>query len=204
MSFIRNPFKLKIITAPTVEPVTAAQVKTYVHIDHDTEDAIINNWIKTAREKLEKHLRRSIARQTIEISYDKFPSMPILVPRPPLLSVRSIKYYDTDDTETAIDLTGFYFDYNSEPGRIEFNHLETWPTSTVLRAIDAVKIRCVAGYDTGYTTGTTTEAPDSDDIPAAIKESIYLYCTHRNENRSGEVDLPDAFFDNVSDIRMHS
>jgi len=204
MSFIRNPFKIKIITAPTVEPVTAAQVKTYVHIDYNVEDDIIHNWIKAAREKLENHLRRSIARQTIEISYDKFPSMPIFVPRPPLLSVRSIKYFDTDDTETSMDLNDFYIDYNSEPGRIAFDLKKTWPTSTVLRSIDAVKIRCVAGYDTGYTGGTTTESPDADDIPANIKESIYLYCTHRNENRAGEVDLPEAFYNNVSDMRMYS
>jgi len=197
-------YHLDVITEPTVEPVTAEQVKTYVHIDHSTEDAIIENWIKTARKLAENFQRRAYARQTLELSFDFFPAMPIPIPRPPLVSVRSFKYFDYKNTETSFDLSDMFdIDYNHEPGRIAFAYQKSWP-SVSLRTLDCVKIKCVAGFDRVYKAGTTTESPNSDYIPAAVKDAIYLYCGYRNENRSGETpEIPKQFYDLLMDDRFY-
>jgi hypothetical protein len=194
---------LRTITAPTVEPVTAAEVKLHTRISYDTEDALVEYWISAARRLAEDFQRRAYIAQTLEISFDSFPSMPILLPRPPALWVQSIKYYDYLNAETTLYETfdspipttteggtepstnaDFLVDVDNEPGRICFAYGCSWPSVT-LRDMNAVKIRFMAGYGAEVT-----------DIPENVKNAIMLYCAHMNENRASEEDAtPKQFYD---------
>lgn len=182
---------IKIITAPTVEPVTVAEVKLHAHIDHDVEDTVLTTWIKTARGLAEDYQRRSFITQTIELTYDDYPDVPLLLPRAPVQSVTSIKIYDTDNVETSLTLNNFIIDLDSQPARIDLGYLKSWPT-TMLRPIAGVKIRYVAGYG---------DAAMS--VPANVKDAIMLYCTYRNENRAGEIEAPKQFYDLLRHDRIH-
>lgn len=199
----QDKFHLKLISAPTVEPVTTAQVKTYAHIDHSTEDSLIAQWIKSGRILAENYQRRAYMRQTWRVIFDYLPAMPIYIPRPPLVEVKSVKIYDTADTETDLTLsTYFHIDTNSEPGRIGFKYGKTWPSSTV-RDLEGLIIEYVAGYNIAGST-TTTEAPDSTDVPENVADAIYLYCTYRNENRTAEEgSVPEQFFDLLHPDRIY-
>ena len=196
-------FSLRLVSGPTIEPVTVAEVKTYAHIDHTTEDALIGQWIKSARILAEGYQRRAYMRQTWEVIYDCFPAMPLYIPRPPLVEVKSVKYYDYQDTETELTLaTYFQIDTNHEPGRIAFKYGQTWPTAT-LRDLEVLKIQYVAGYNIAGST-STTEDPDASDVPANVKDAIYLYCTYRSENRTAEGgSVPDQFYNLLSDERIY-
>jgi len=187
-------FSLKLITPPEVEPVTVAEVKIYAHIDHDVDDSIITKWIKTARILAENYQRRAYYEQVWEMSFDGFPTLPLLIPRPPLASIDFIHYYDYEDTMTNMDLTDFIVDINHEPGRLAHAYDVIWPTVT-LKPIDSVRIRYTCGYQLMYST-TTTYAPTNIPIPENVEDAIYLYCTWRNENRAGEIEkVPQAFYD---------
>ena len=187
-------YSMKIITPPTVEPVTVSEVKIYAHIDHDYDDALIASWIKTARILAENYQRRAYYKQVWELSFDGFPDIPLLIPRPPLQSIDFVKYYDYENTETELALDNFIIDTNHEPGRLTLAYNVTWPYVT-LQAIDAVRIRYTCGFAIETTNTTTTFAPDVDDIPVNVKDAIYLYCAYRNENRSGEVEkVPKQFY----------
>ena len=187
-------YSLKLITPPTVEPVTVAEVKIYTHIDHDVDDDLITSWIKTARILAENYQRRAYYEQVWEMSFDDFPTLPILIPRPPLTSIDFIHYYDSDNTMTNMDLDEFIIDTNHEPGRLAHAYNEIWPSVT-LKPIDSVRIRYTCGFQEMYST-TTTFAPENTTIPENVKDAIYLYCAYRNENRSGEVEkIPRQFYD---------
>jgi len=188
-------YSMKLITPPAVEPVTVAEVKIYTHIDHDVDDSLIASWIKTARILAENYQRRSYYEQVWELSFDDFPCLPLLIPRPPLASIDFIHYYDHEDIMTIMDLTDFIVDTNHEPGRLAHAYGQIWPTE-ILRPIDAVRIRYTCGFAIHSTTSTTTYAPDLADIPDNVKDAIYLYCAYRNENRSGEIEkIPRQFYD---------
>jgi uncharacterized phiE125 gp8 family phage protein len=194
---------LKLITAPIVEPVTAAEVKLHAHISHSVENMLIESWIASARKTAEDFQRRAYVYQEWELSFDKFPTMPILLPRPPLIWVKSIKYYDYlnaattiyetfDDPVTTTEEPGtlpstnslFYIDTDSEPGRVGLAYGCQWPSVT-LRDMNAVKIRYIAGC-----------GDSADDVPDLVKDAIMLFCTHKNENRASEDDaIPKQFFD---------
>lgn len=187
-------YSLKLITPPTVEPVTVDEVKIYTHIDHDVDDNLISSWIKTARILAENYQRRAYYEQVWELSFDDFPDLPLLIPRPPLTSIDFIHYYDSDDTMTNMDLDNFIVDTNNEPGRLAHAYNEIWPSVT-LKPIDSVRIRYTCGFQEMYST-TTTFAPENTTIPENVKDAIYLYCAYRNENRSGEIEkTPGQFYD---------
>jgi hypothetical protein len=194
---------LKIITQPAIEPVTHDEVKLHAHISHDVEDDLIDSWIASARKSAEDFQRRAYIYQVLELSFDEFPCMPILLPHPPTIWVKSIRYYDYLNTETTLYETfddpvttteepgtppstnnEFLIDIDNEPGRICHAYGYQWPSVT-LRDMNAVKIRYVAGF-----------GASADDVPCLVKDAIMLFCTHKNENRASEDDtIPKQFFD---------
>ena len=172
-----------LVTAPLVEPVTVDEVKLYTRVYHDVEDTLIAQWIKSGRKLAEEYQHRSYIEQTWGMNLDSFPCSYIEIPRPPLMSVESIKYYDVDNVEYTVDSNDYYVDVTSAVGRISLNNGVSWPFIS-LRPINGVVITFVAGYG------------DTDDVPDQCKDAIYLYCAYRFENRTAEAGtIPKAFFD---------
>jgi len=181
----------RIETAASVEPVTADEVKLYARVAHSVEDSIIEQWIKAARKLAEDYQHRSYVEQVYRMTYDSFPATPILFPRPPLVSVESVKYYDVDDAETEFSDSNYFVDTNSEVGRLALNDGVSWPTVS-LRPINGV----IIDFKTGY-------GDSADAVPDSVKNAIYIYCTHMYENREGESGtIPREFYDLLRPDRM--
>lgn len=176
-------FSHTVITGPLVEPVTLADVKTAAHVNFDCEDAIISRWISSARRAAENYQRRAYINQTLEMRFDCWPSFPLSLYRAPLQSVSAIKYYDTDGAEYTLDSSDYIVDTSSAFGRVGLAYGVTLPTVT-LQPMDAVSVRYVAGY-----------GPREANVPDYVKDAIFLYCAWRYENRTGETDIPQAFYD---------
>jgi len=179
---------LAVITGPSVEPVTVDEVKTSTHVSHSAEDALILSWVKAARRLAEEYQWRAYITQTLELSFDKFPTIPIELPRAPLQSLTSIKYTDYEGTETTLYETGntdmFIVDTAGDPGRVDLAYGESWPSVTLL-SLSPVKVRFVAGY-----------GDSADDVPDNVKDAIMMYCGWRYENRSTESGtVPSSFYD---------
>ena len=141
------------------------------------ENNLINSLITTAREYCEKFQNRAYINQTWEFWMDAFPtSSGIRLDLPPLVSVSSIKYYDTSNVEYTLDPVSYFTDTKSEPGWVYLNYGYTWPSIT-LREINAVCVTYVAGYGA---TGTST--------PAAVRQAILLLVGHFYEHRESVTD----------------
>jgi uncharacterized phiE125 gp8 family phage protein len=159
---------IKLKTEPDNEPVTLEEAKLHCRVDTDDDDDLIGSLITAAREYCEGFQNRAYVSQVWELWLDGFPATPFDIPKPPLLSIDSIKYYDTDNTE--YDFDDYYADTESTPGRLELNYLESWPSVT-LRDINGVCITFTAGYG------------DADDVPQSVKQAILLLVGHWYENR---------------------
>src|SRR5512139_2288241 len=110
--------RLKLITAPTVEPVTTAETKSHLRVDTTADDTLIGTLITAARQDSEEYLNRALVTQTWDLYMDGFPTTTkIKVPLPPLQSITSIKYYDEDDVEATMTATDYIVDTVSEPGQ---------------------------------------------------------------------------------------
>ena len=135
------------------------------------EDDLIEAIITTAREDCESFQNRVYITQTWELWFDNFPGKNyIAIPLPPLQSITSITYYDTDDTESTFSSGDYFVDTKSEPGRVVLNDGKAWP-STSLRPANGVCITFEAGYGV------------ASDVPKAVKQAMLLLIGHYYENR---------------------
>jgi uncharacterized phiE125 gp8 family phage protein len=171
-----TPVALELITAPTTYPITLAEAKLHLHVDHSDEDSLINLLIDSATAHVDGpggFLGRALINQTWELVLDAFPDDEITVPLPPLIEVISVKYDNTAGNEQVLAAGGYKVDMASEPGRIVSTG--TWPTT--IDRINAVRVRFRAGYvDTGV-------SPAQGKVPGDIKAGILLYLGSLYANR---------------------
>jgi len=161
----------KLVTAPAVEPVTLTEAKAHLRVDVTDDDTLISSLITSARQYIERAIRRALITQTWRASIDEFPATgEIILPKPPLQSVTSIQYTDINDSTSTVSSSTYTVDTDSEPGRIVLKYGQTWPSSS-LAVTNPIQITFVAGY--GLAAG----------VPAHFKQAILLLVGHWYENR---------------------
>jgi len=187
-----DPRRVKITTAPAVEPMTVTDAKLHLRIDHNTEDDLIARLIETARVQVEDVAQRSLITRTYTAYLDAWPmSREIILPFPPALAVTSIGYTDEDGGTGTVAGANYIVDVHSQPGRIRLKSTESWPSVT-LREINGVSVVWTAGYGAAST-----------NVPARYRQAMLLLLAHLYENRESVmvaqgfsvVPLPMAFYD---------
>lgn len=187
---------LSIITDVAAEPLSADNVREYAHIDDGVETTVIDNMIKSSRMYVENYTGRSLLNRTLKFSIDYLeevdqplwegtrigPDMTIRrrylqLPRPPVVSVTSVKTFDDADTETTFDSSKYYVDNQREPARIILRNGETWPTA--LRVGNAIEVTYVSGY-----------GASRSDVPEALIQGLLSHITFMYENRGDAYGKP--------------
>lgn len=175
----------RLITAPTVEPVTIAEAGLHCRIDCDLENALLSSLIAAARQHIEAYTGRALVTQTWELRAQYFPDA-FELPRAPVQSITSVSYVDIagvtqtlpGDQYTLIADIGPH----AQPGRMVPAYLATWPACRGYE--DDVRVRYVAGYGNGQA------------VPQPIRAAMLLLIGHLYENReavitgTGVNDLP--------------
>jgi uncharacterized phiE125 gp8 family phage protein len=162
---------LTVITPPEEEPVSVETAKLHMRVDHSADDALIQTYLVAAREYGEGLARRAFVTQTLRLVVDTWPAV-LKLPRPPLQSVESVTYLDSDGVEH--EWTDFTMDNRSEPGRVIFNSTP----NTLLAESGAISVEFVAGYGTAAA------------VPYGFVQAILLTATHWYENREAAMGIP--------------
>lgn len=184
----------RLVTAPSVEPITLAQVRALLREPPTEDDDFIEECITQAREVFEATTGIACITQTWRLTLDDWPGasrepwwngveqLPrselnrsgvdyIPMPRYPLQSLDSVTTYDLDNSGTAIDESAVFFvDDSTYPGRVVLNAGETWPTA--LRDRAAIELVYSAGFGDAAT-----------DVPFTIKRAIQQVAGYLYENR---------------------
>lgn len=170
---------VRLITAPAVEPVSLAEAREHLRLIPEgspathPDDDLIEALITAARQHLDGKdgwLNRALITQTWELVMDTFPSAEIRIPLPPLQSVSAIYYDDENGDQQTVSSADYRVDTVSEPGWIVPVSGFSWPTT--LDAINAVRVRFVAGYGV-----------NASDVPFPIKAAIKIMLGHLYSNR---------------------
>jgi len=160
----------KLITPASSFPVTLAELKAHLAIDGTDHDDRLTDMLEDATAFCEAETGRSFITQTRERVLCCFPCHQIELPFPPLQSVTSVKYYDSDNVLVE-NFTGFVsYAPHSQPGWIEPTAETTWPDT--FQRSDAVIVRYVSGNATP---------------PPQVRRAILMLCGTWNELREGEV-----------------
>lgn len=175
-----------VVTPPAEEPVSLAEAKLSLHVDHSEENTFISGLISAARGWAEKYTWRAIGLATYRLSLDRFPekcsrptwrvpwsSDPIMLANPPLASVASLEYVDDDGATQTMDEADYVADADAEPARIFPAYGTYWPSTRSMPA--AVKVT----YQAGYANAAAT--------PPEIKTAILLLVGHWFQNREAVV-----------------
>lgn len=178
----------KLITAPTVEPLTLAEAKAHMRVTISAEDALITSLIVAARDLCERETGRALLAQTWELSLDGFTdTMPL--GRAPVQSIISVEYTDANGAEQTLASTEYVLDNASNYcARVVIAANKTWP-NVQSGSINNVRIRYVAGYT------------DAAAVPQALKQWMLLQISHWYRNREsvniGNITSKLDFVDNL-------
>ena len=180
---------LKLITAPTVEPVVVADVKEWLRVESGVtaDDNLCASLLKAVRRNVEHHTKRNLCSATWDwVLDDALPSEPFNLPLPPVQSVTGIYFTDDDDVEgSAVSTSKYLVDVNDKmrPARVILKSGSTWG-DTDRRSVMGTRIRIVAGYGSAGTTTAASGATAGDvpeDIVLAIKRMILTNYENRED-----------------------
>jgi len=174
---------IQIVTQPASEPLTLAEVKEFLRVDHSDDDATLAIFIKAARQLCESYTRLALMPTTFEEYFDEFPTATgtfkdeIRLSRSPVSAVTYVKYIDGNDTTITTSASDYKTDLVSRPARISPDN--GW--SGTYDTINAVFVRYVAGF------------ADAASVPAPLKHGMMLVIGDMYENRTDSVKrLPTA------------
>lgn len=146
------------------EPVTVDEAKEHIQglegiALHDT---YISNLIKVAREQCEQFTWRCIVKSTFELRASSF-TQKIIIPNPPLITIKSIKYFDGNGVEQTIDPKDYTALDWEEPGKLILNLL---PSTRGLAGDITIT------YEAGY-----------DEVPESFRHAILMMVRTWFDNR---------------------
>lgn len=170
-----------LITDATVEPITLAEARLHLRLasDYTAEDTTIEALIKAARTMAEHELGRALIQQTWEEVLDAFPDDEIMLSKPAVLAVISIKYIDAGGVERTIPSANYSLDRSTLPGWVKPAYGLAWPTDA-LDSTNVVRVRYTAGYGV-----------DATAVPATVKRWMLIQIGTMWRNR-------EAFVEGVS------
>lgn len=167
---------LDIVTQPAVEPLTTAEAKAHLRVDSTDEDTLIAAYVTAARSYYEQATWRALVTQTWALRLEQWPGERYVLPKPPLQSVTSVTYVDSDGNSNTMSSSD-YTVYAHDPGFIWLGFGKSWPSAT-LRPGPSITLTFVAGY------GLAASVPEID------KQAIRLLLGHFYENREEVIAVP--------------
>jgi len=201
-----SPWRLVRYSAPSVEPVTLAEAKSHLRVDHTDEDTLIGTLIQAAREQIDgagTYLGRCLVEQTWDLKLDWFPSndAPITIPLAPLRSITLISYTDSDGAAQTLAASVYQtVGVDAHAGGYVLEAYEqSWPATRDIP--EAITIRFLAGY-----ASTGSPADYRANIPQPIKQALLLMVSDMYHQRQtfGSANLrPVPMSTTVMDLLEH-
>ena len=170
------------VTSPG-EPVSVTDIEAQVLNDLSDQVDKVGMFITALREECESRTRRALIVKQLVTTLNVFPAgrTPIEIINPPLRSIDSIVYTDTDGDEITLDSSLYRVVVNADdpvqPSKIIPVYGEVWPVALVDLAVIAITFTC--GY--GFNDAVTLECPKG------IQQWITLNVANLVEHRESVV-----------------
>jgi uncharacterized phiE125 gp8 family phage protein len=157
-----------LLTAPAAEPLSLANAKNFLRVEHGDDDAIIASLITAARSHVEALTRAALITQTWRVVLDRWPDGGRITPRIGLLrTLAAARVFNASGEASTIDLDIFVID--KAAGVIA---APAWSLPPPGRSIAGIELDLEVGF-----------GPAVSDVPPVLRQAIRTLLAHWYENR---------------------
>lgn len=163
--------------APATMPVSLAEAKAHLRVDHDDQDDLISAQIRAATAWLDGWsgiLGRALITQTWRQEFGRFADH-LPLPLAPVTAIDSVSYFDAGNVQQTLD-TGVYDLFADARGAyVTRRSGQSWPAT--FRRADAVSIIFTAGYGAAA------------DVPEPIRQALLLIVQRLFDGADTSIDV---------------
>jgi uncharacterized phiE125 gp8 family phage protein len=157
-----------LLTAPAAEPLSLAEAKAFLRVEHDDDDDVIGALIASARIHVEAQTRRALITQSWRLTCDAWPVEGRLKVTPaPLAALTAARVYDDGGEASVLDLQSFVVD--TAGSQLAF---APWALAQPGRAAAGIELDVTVGYGDA-----------ASDVPEPLRHAVRLLLGHWYENR---------------------
>lgn len=159
----------QLLSGPSTEPLTLADLKVFLRVTHQEEDAVLALLITTARQMVESASSRILLAQTWRVFLDAWPPSGLIVaPLAPVTSILAARLRHGDGSETALPADLFTLRGDRTPAVIAFERPRA-PAPT--RPLGGIELDLALGHEAAA------------DVPADLVQAVRLLAAHLYERR---------------------
>lgn len=195
-----------LVTPPTSEPVTVAECKEHLRIEHDLDDALLALYVTAARRWIETYTQRQIMLADWRLDLEAFPRE-IVLPWPTLQAVTSITYTDLDGVPQTLAATEYQVSFDTAPARIKPAYSKAWPSARSGHGIETgpPEVRIYSAVRVAFRSGYGTLADVPEEIKTAIKQMTGHWYNYREPVVEGRpMPVPMHFESLLSHYRTYA
>lgn len=148
----------QLISIAVQLPILLSEVRDFLKISHQEEDAILTSHIRAATSACESFTGRKLIRQQWQLTLNNWGEGAIQIPLSPILTVDKIEYWNMNIFQ-EISETNYLLDNTSYQAKILPQPTFQWPDPA--RDVAAIRITVSAGFGEGQ-----------NDVPHDIRQGI--------------------------------
>lgn len=187
---------LSLVTAPAASPLTLAEAKAQMRVEHTDDDTIIQRLIDAAVAFVD--VTGALGKAMITQTWAQWVGMvpgTVQLMLGPVQSVTAIKYYDTDGVLQTATLSDFDVFGTPTSTTVSPKSGKSWPVAQ--NRPYAIRIEYVIGYGDA-----------ASDVPQTVRHALMMLVAHWYENREGTQeralsDVPYGFNELIGIERGH-
>lgn len=171
---------ITVVTPPASEPVSLAEAKLFLRVDHNAEDSLIATLIGAAREAVEAGVGRALITRRVRESLDIWRRDAVngaVLGLGPVTDVIAVRLLANNGAQSVIDPERYRIEGNRDRPRLVFP--AGFPAT--LRSAGGIEIE----YECGY-------ADDAGDLPIALRLATLQIVASLYELRQGDGAIPET------------
>lgn len=156
------------LAPPGAEPITLAETKAHLKLDHAVDDELLASLLKVAREYLEHETGLALISRRFRLYLDAWPEARVIqIAKGPVQVIETVVVYDDAGVAAELDLFGAVLDGNARPARLV---LPALPAPGI--PLNGIEIDFLAGFGEAGT-----------DVPDTLKRAMLIHVAAMYELR---------------------